>query len=176
MKSISILLLILLPTIGLCKNKYSKGHDYSTLSIIPEIGGAANFVQSQSNENKFFYGYNLGCNIELRPLTNFGLTSGYTYNKFINSINYSEMPILINYFTNNDLIFMAGPVIYFNPNAKQYGSPDPSVGVALGMGKPGFKFLLYLNENHPLLNLVENMKYFVGIGIRIDLFRFNVIK
>jgi hypothetical protein len=176
MKSISILLLILLPTLGFGTNRYSRNQQNLTISIIPEIGGAAYYMQLESDDNKFYSGYNVGCNVELKPIKNFGLTSGFTYNKFFNSINYNEVPILINYFTKNDLIFSAGSVLYFDPNAKQYGNPDPSVGAAFGIKKANFGFIFYLNRNHPLISLNRDMKYAVGIGLKIDLFRFVLVK
>jgi len=176
MKPIYILLLTLLPFFGHCKNKYSREQDHFTISIIPEIGGSAYFAQLASNENKFYSGYNLGCNLEVKPFKNFGLTSGYSYNKFYNSIHYNEAPVLLNFYTKNELVFSAGAVIYFNPDAKQYGNPDPSVGMALGIRKSGFGLMAYLSQNHPLLNLDENIKFAIALGLRIDLFRIQLIK
>ncbi len=147
------------------RNNHKK--DYAKLSIGPEISGIAFINKSVSKGWSSNFGYSFGGQLNVRPFKAVGLTTGLTYNKINNGSSFYDIPIIINYFTKNDLMFSAGPILLSDPPNGSLNFQSPTIGGIIGFKKSNLGLWLFYDPDYVIIN--KDTRFFLGLLIKIQL-------
>ena len=166
-----LLLLIIIPFCGQSKSKYSryKKPEFLKFSFGPEIGGMGYVAILKTNEAKFYGQYNLGGTIEIRPFRAVSLNTGLTYNKIINGASFYNTPLLLGIYREK-MAFFGGPVLYAINNNGKLDFSNQKIGGAIGYGSASGGIFLFYNPNNPLsLDGISDIRFFIGVGLKLNL-------
>ena len=167
------ILLFLLLLISLHVHPRQRNHPIITIG--PAGGVIASFVSFDSGEAMFKYGYSYGGRMHIRPIEQLSFTTGFSYNKIIDTSTFYDVPAVINYTTKNSLTLSLGPVFFFDAYEGRFNTKEKKVGFAAGIQRHSFGiYFLRIPTQLVFKETTDKVTGFIGLYMSMEI-QFGII-
>ncbi len=143
---------------------------YSVFAVGPYASALSAFISVKPEESRVEYGYGFGGRFQIRPVERVSLTSGLAYNKIGDIARFYDLPIVLNYHAERNIVASAGPALFFDVRDNSIGSATPEIGLIAGLRyrSTGIQFI-FLPENIVFDEDIGEIERFIGLGVSMSI-------
>ncbi len=150
-------------------SKKKKRKDFPVLVIGPEVG--ASFIMGfyEEGEMSAYFNYSLGGFLNIRPIKQIGIMSGFKFVSIVNVQKFYELPILFQLYFDETSNITIGPSILYDIHENNTIYKNSKIGFTVGGGgQLGGIFFSYYPYYTELIE-TQNLNFLIGVGVSIRL-------